>query len=105
MPSWFYPGNTAGWEFVHRKSERLQVSSDAAPAERPEVVTAAAPAPPDRSVETTGPETSVPVEAVQAPPIIRDEAPVLVTAPSEDLPAGADSVLPETAGYSASELI
>ena len=98
--TWFYPGDNVGWEFVYPKSERLAV--------------AAVPPPMETATPIAEPELPTPpVEAVPVQPdlaaqigqeLVVTEEEAFLAAPLEP-DSSADRFLPETAGYSASELI
>lgn len=102
ISSWFYPGDNYGWQFVYPKSQRLEVSANQAPAE------ASTPAPP---VQPALPE--MPVVAVTTPATTFElpvETPVEEQTASQPATTAvlvfgeSDRMLPETAGYSTTEL-
>ncbi len=100
IQSWFYPGDNTGWEFVYSKpypTAQPQVAA-AQPAPAP----VEPPAPPVEEVSAPAPEPT-PVEEPVVTETIVAEADTVVAAP-ESTPE-ADRVLPETAGYSTTELL
>jgi len=98
--TWFYPGDNNGWEFVYRKSDRLEVAE--APAPEP------APAPP---VALDPPALPVVEAPVSAPPAELRVVEEVASAPVEEpvLVAVEESTLsvelPATAGHSFAELL
>jgi hypothetical protein len=95
--SWFYPGDNYGWQFVYPKSKRFEIASSPAPVEQVPAVTELPPAPP---LETAAAEPVVVTQLEQEP----DPVPVLIP-DTPEISGSADRSLPETAGYSASELL
>jgi len=98
--TWFYPGDNVGWEFVYPKSERLEVA-----AVQPRMETAtpiAAPELPTPPVAAVPVELELPAQVEQELVVTEEET---LVAPPLEPESSADRFLPETAGYSASELI
>jgi len=95
--SWFYPGDNFGREFVYPKVDHMEVSANPAPAPEPAPTPAVAPAPPEPSLEALvlQPEVEEPVVEQE----VREQAPSFV-----EFAEVQESVLPETAGYSVTEL-
>jgi hypothetical protein len=102
--SWFYPGDNTGWEFVYPKSERLEARSSAVVAEQPAPAPAAAPVAPEPPAETppTATVTEVVVEQVV---IAQEEAPAFLPTVAADTQSSTEPTLPQTADYSAAELM
>ena len=96
----FYPGDNYGWEFVYPKSERLEEALNQvtpAPAAAP-VAAPEAPAP----EEAAAPEPAVVVAIEDTEILIAENEP---PAPPADTVITLDRELPETAGYSISQLV
>lgn len=111
--SWFYPGESTGWEFVYPKGETRETGANTMAA--PALVTAAStpslPEPPQvQEVEPTAEEVAAVEEEITvaqndapAPPAEQESA--LLPTPDADAQTGADRMLPETAGHSGLELM
>jgi hypothetical protein len=91
--TWFYPGDNFGREFVYPKVEHVEVSANPAPAPEPAPAPVVAPAPPEPSLDVLVLQTEV------EEPVVEQEAPSVV-----EVAEVQESVLPETAGYSVTEL-
>jgi hypothetical protein len=92
--SWFYPGDNFGREFVYPKVEHVEVSANSAPAPEPVPTPAVAPAP---SLEVLQTEVEEPV--VEQEVREQGDAPSFV-----EFAEVQETVLPETAGHSVTEL-
>jgi hypothetical protein len=100
--SWFYPGDNYGWEFVYPQSDRLETAQAAPPApvpvepQQPAAEPVAAPAPEPPPAEEA---------AVTEPAPAEPDTVVLFSDNTLEIGTSADRELPNTAGYSASELL
>jgi hypothetical protein len=103
--TWFYPGNNTGWEFVYPKSERLEASSNQAPTEQLAPTVAVTPTLWEPPVEILAAEPLTEAQVEESLVIAQEETPVLVPGTADDSQIYADRTLPETAGYSATELM
>jgi hypothetical protein len=103
IQSWFYPGDSTGWEFVYPKRQSLEASANTMPSPVP-VTTTAAPSllPPPQIQEEQVSEAAAVGEKVL---VAQNDA--LVPPPPQDTDAGSsgERTLPETGGYSGLELI
>jgi len=97
--SWFYPGDNFGREFVYPKVDHMEVSANPAPPPEPAPTPAVAPAPPEPSLEVLVLQTAVEEPVVEQEVREQGEAPTFV-----EFAEVQESVLPETAGYSVTEL-
>jgi hypothetical protein len=102
--SWFYPGDNTGWEFVYSKTNRIETAQNQAPAEQPAATPVEPPAPP---VEPLAVPEPTPVEEVVVTETIVTEIDAAVVAPEStpEIQGAADRELPQTAGYSAAQLL
>jgi hypothetical protein len=101
--SWFYPGDNTGWEFVYSKANRIETAQNQAPAEQPAPGPAELPAPP----EPLAAPDPTPVEEVVVAETVVAETDTAVAAPEStpEIQGAADRELPQTAGYSATQLL
>jgi hypothetical protein len=106
IQSWFYPGDNTGWEFVYSKSDRIETAQNHAPAEQPAPAAVEPPKPPAEPVAAPEAEPE-PVEEAFVEEIVVAETDTVVSAPENtpEIPGAADRELPQTAGYSAAELL
>jgi hypothetical protein len=104
ISSWFYPGDNTGWEFIYPKSERLEVSSNVG-TEQPAPTPAVMPTPPAPPLETPPTVTFSEVQVEKQAFIAQNEPPIFIPAPAEDTQSSVAIALPQTAGYSAAELM
>ena len=104
--SWFYPGESTGWEFVYRKPQTLETAASTTPAATPAPV-AAAPAPTLPASPQVQEEQGITDEvAVQEEiSIAQDDPSAQQPTADADTQDSADRTLPETAGYSHLELM
>ena len=98
--TWFYPGDNYGWEFVYRRSNRVEVAEAPAPAPPPAPPVALdAPASPAVEAPVSEPPAVLPVrEEVVSAPV---EEPVLVAVEENTLSVE----LPATAGHASADLL
>ena len=98
--TWFYPGENFGWEFVYPKSERLEVAAVQPPVESATPVVEPEPSAP--AVEAAPGAAELPAQLESEPVVPEEEAPVVAPVETDSI---AERLLPETAGYSAFQLI
>jgi hypothetical protein len=106
IQSWFYPGDNTGWEFVYSKSDRIEIAQNQAPAEQPAPTAIEPPKPPAEPAAAPEAEPKPVEEAVVAETVVAEtDTAILAPENTSEIPGGADRELPQTAGYSTTELL
>jgi hypothetical protein len=100
--SWFYPGESTGWEFVYPKGQNLEEAANTTPTSKP-VASAAAPNMPSMThVQQVAQKEPAPESGVveQRILVVQNETPAQLPVQGTEIQISDTQVLPQTAGNS-----